>query len=101
VLGEVVVETLAGFELTIAGTILGSEVPFLGNLIGGGIGLAADYVLSKFRDHMNRDDFVAGNRAAVEATMLEWKEELAPELHKLTDIWMDDTQATVAMEPKS
>jgi hypothetical protein len=100
-LGEVITETLAGFELTIAGTVAGSEVPLLGNLVGGAIGLAGDYVLAKFRDHMNRDDFVAGNRAAIEATMREWKNKLLPELQKLIDVWMDDTQAAIAQEHKS
>lgn len=95
-LGEVIAETMAGFELAIGGAVLGSEVPLLGNLLGFAAGVGADYLLSYFRESLNREDFVAGNRAAVEATMREWQGKLLPELQRLVDVWMDDTQAVAA-----
>lgn len=100
-IGELVTETLTGFEWTIGGTLAGSEIPFIGNVAGLALGAVGDYALSQFRDRMNRAEFVIGNRAAIEATMREWKDKLSPELDKLIDIWMDDTQATIALEKRS
>jgi len=99
-LGKVVVDVLAGFELTIGGTVLGSEVPFLGNVVGLVVGALADYGLSYFRESMDREAFVEGNRAAIEATMQEWQDKLAGEFDQLIDVWMDDTQAAIALEER-
>jgi hypothetical protein len=99
-LAEIVGEALLGFELTITGAVMGSEVPLLGNLVGGGIGAGADYLVGRFREHMDRDDFVKGNRAAIDATMREWREKVGEELHRLVDVWMDDSQAAVALGGK-
>jgi hypothetical protein len=97
---QVVTEAMGGFELAIGGAVAGSEVPFLGNIIGFLAGVGADRLLSYWRDRMNREDFVAGNRAAIEATMREWREKITPELNRLVDVWMDDSQATVALEKR-
>ena len=99
-LGEVVTEAMGGMEMAIGGAVAGSEVPFLGNIVGFFAGLGGDRLLSYWRDSMNRDDFIAGNRAAIEATMREWREKITPELNRLVDVWMDDTQASVVMERK-
>ncbi len=99
-LGEVVTEAMGGFDLAIGGAVAGSEVPGLGTLVGFLAGAGGDRLLSHWRERMNRDEFVADNRAAIEATMREWKEKIRPELNRLVDVWMDDTQAGVAMEHK-
>lgn len=97
---EVTGEIMTSTELAVGGAILGSEVPILGNLLGLAAGVAADYALSYFRDHLNRDDFVKANHDAVDATIREWKELIVPHLRTAVTSWFDDAQRAVVVEEK-
>jgi len=89
-------QVLASSEVTLGGATVGSIEPGLGTAIGALVGAAIDWGISRFRDYMERDDFIADNSAALDASVTTWKAHIAPEINRAIDVWFDDTRATVA-----
>jgi hypothetical protein len=89
-------QVMASSELTIGGAAAGSFSPGVGTAIGALAGAALDWGLSRFRDYMERDDFIADNSAALDASIATWKGRIQPEIDRAIDVWFDDTRATVA-----
>ena len=91
-------QVMASTELAIGGAVVGSIEPGIGTAIGALAGLAIDWGLSQFQEYMQRDDFIADNSAALDATIAAWKGKIAPEIDKSIDVWFDDTRAVVAAQ---
>ncbi len=89
-------EVLVASEATIAGAVLGSEIPFIGTLIGAGFGAVADYGLSQIRETMDRDDFLDETHEGLSATISEWKSKIDPKLKKAVAAWYYDASKIVA-----
>ena len=91
-------QVMASTELAVGGAVVGSIEPGIGTAIGALAGLAIDWGLSQFQEYMQRDDFIADNSAALDATIAAWKGKIAPEIDKSIDVWFDDTRAVVAAQ---
>ena len=91
-------QVMASSQLAIGGAVVGSIEPGIGTAIGALAGLAIDWGLSAFQEYMERDDFIADNSAALDATIAAWKAEIRPEVDKAIDVWFDDTRAVVAAQ---
>lgn len=85
-------ETLATTEAVVIGGAVGSEVPILGTVIGAVAGLAADFVVNRISEGMNRSEFVAETNQAVELTTSHWQKQLTSPLRKEVQQWFDDTR---------
>ena len=91
-------QVVASAEMTIGGATIGSIEPGLGTVVGALAGAVLDWGMSEFTEHMERDGFVADNAAALDATVLEWKGDIAPEIDRAIDVWFDDTREVVARQ---
>jgi len=84
---------LASARMAVGGAAVGSIEPGLGTAIGVIGGLALDWGINAFQDWMSRDDFVADNAAALDATIAAWKSRIMPEVSRSIDVWFDDARA--------
>jgi hypothetical protein len=58
--------------------------------------VALDWGMNAVSERLERDDFIAGNAAALDATIAAWKAAIIPEIDRAVDVWFDDAAATVA-----
>jgi hypothetical protein len=86
-------QVLASTRMAVAGASLGSIEPGLGTAVGAAGGLALDWGINAFQDWMGRDEFVADNAAALDATIAAWKEKILPEIDRSIDVWFSDARA--------
>jgi hypothetical protein len=99
VLARAAAQLVATTELTVGGAAAGSVSPGLGTAIGALAGAGLEWLMSAWRERMERDDFIRENAAALDATITAWKARLDPELMKPVDVWYDDSVAALrAME---
>jgi hypothetical protein len=100
-LGERYAATVASrVAMAEAGAAAGSVVQPVGGTVvgavaGGILGLGADYLLNEASESFNRDDFVAANEVAVDATVAAWKQALKASLDAGIDRWFDDTRSAL------
>lgn len=83
-------------RMVIGGASVGSIQPGLGTLVGALGGLAIDWGLNRFQEQLERDDFIAANGEALDATLLAWKNTITPPIEAGIDVWFDDAEALVA-----
>lgn len=77
---------------------LGGQV--IGAVAGALIGVAADYVTNEANEAINRDQFVAANQQALDATIATWKAGLDANIDTAIDKWFDDARASVVLSEK-
>lgn len=82
-------------QMTAGGAAIGSIEPGLGTAVGALAGAGLDWLMSAFRDYMERDEFIRENSAALDSTIAAWKARLEPELIKPVDVWYDDSVAAL------
>jgi hypothetical protein len=85
----------------VAGTMvqpMGGQV--IGAAIGVAIGVIADYLSNAANEAFNRDEFVAANNQALDATIATWKANLTANIDTAIDKWFDDTRASVVLGAK-
>jgi hypothetical protein len=85
----------------VAGTMvqpMGGQV--IGAAIGVAIGVIADYLSNAANEAFNRDEFVAANNQALDATIATWKSTLAANIDAAIDKWFDDARASVVLTAK-
>lgn len=75
------------------GTVIGAAVGVL-------IGIAADYLTNAANEVFNRDEFVAANEKALDATIAAWKASLEANIDTAVDKWFDDARASVVLASK-
>ena len=75
------------------GTVIGAAVGVL-------IGIAADYLTNEANEAFNREEFVAANEKALDATIAAWKASLDANIDTAIDKWFDDTRASVVLTSK-
>jgi hypothetical protein len=75
------------------GTVIGAAVGVL-------IGIAADYLTNAANEAFNRDEFVAANETALDATIAAWKASLEANIDTAIDKWFDDARASVVLTSK-
>ena len=99
--------TSLGTRLAFAeqGAVAGTMVqPMGGQVIGAAIGIAigviADYLSNAANDAFNRDEFVAANTQALDATIATWKATLTANIDTAIDRWFDDARASVVLSAK-
>jgi hypothetical protein len=81
-----------------AGTVVqpvGGQV--IGAAIGAMIGVAADYVTNEANEAFNREEFVAANERALDATIETWKASLAANIDAAVDKWFNDARSSVVL----
>jgi ABC-type amino acid transport substrate-binding protein len=85
----------------VAGTMvqpMGGQV--IGAAIGAAIGVIADYLGNAANEAFNRDEFVAANNRALDATIATWKTKLTANIDAAIDKWFDDARSTVVLTAK-
>jgi hypothetical protein len=85
----------------VAGTMvqpMGGQV--IGAAIGVAIGVVADYLSNAANEAFNRDEFVAANNQALDATVATWKATLSANIDTAIDKWFDDARASVVLSAK-
>jgi hypothetical protein len=85
----------------VAGTIvqpMGGQV--MGAAVGVLIGIVADYLSNEANEAFNRDDFVAANGQALDATIATWKSGLEANIDTAVDKWFDDARSSVVLASK-
>jgi hypothetical protein len=85
----------------VAGTMvqpMGGQV--IGAAIGVAIGVIADYLSNAANEAFNRDEFVAANNQALDATIATWKANLTANIDTAIDKWFDDARASVVLGAK-
>ena len=85
----------------VAGTVvqpMGGQV--IGAAIGVLIGTAVDYLGNEAHEAINRDDFVAANGQALDATIATWKAALQANIDSAIDRWFDDARSSVVLTSK-
>lgn len=75
------------------GTVIGAAVGVL-------IGIAADYLTNAANEAFNREEFVAANEKALDATIAAWKASLKANVDTAIDKWFDDARASVVLTSK-
>lgn len=65
-------------------------------LIGAVAGLGIDYTINAGVELMNRDAFVQDMHEALDATQLQWKQNLLAELERVVSVWLDDSIQLIA-----
>jgi hypothetical protein len=75
------------------GTVVGAITGIL-------VGAAADYFVNKADEHFNRDQFIAANEEALDATIDVWKSKLLASMDAGIDRWFDDARASVVLARK-
>jgi hypothetical protein len=63
----------------------------IAGMMGALAGLGVDFTINAGVELMNRDAFVADMKEAIEATELEWKQNLLAELQRAAGVWLDDS----------
>jgi hypothetical protein len=63
-------------------------------------GIAVDYLGSAANEAINRDEFVAANNRALDATIETWKASLAGNLDAAVDKWFDDARSSVVLSSR-
>lgn len=74
-------------EATAAGTVAGP----VGSVLGAAAGLGLDYLVNKGVALSHRDDFISDTNDAINATQIEWENEMTQSIEKSVDIWFEDT----------
>jgi hypothetical protein len=99
--------TSLGTRLAFAqqGAVTGTMVqPMGGQVIGAAIGVAigvvADYLGNAANEAFNRDEFVAANSEALDATVATWKSTLTANIDTAIDTWFDDARSSVVLSAK-
>jgi hypothetical protein len=99
--------TSLGTRLAFAeqGAVAGTMVqPMGGQVIGAAIGIAigvvADYLSNAANEAFNRDEFVAANNQALDATIATWKATLTANIDTAIDRWFDDARSSVVLSAK-
>ncbi len=99
--------TSLGTRLAFAeqGAVAGTMVqPMGGQVIGAAIGIAigvvADYLSNAANEAFNRDEFVAANNQALDATIATWKATLTANVDTAIDRWFDDARSSVVLSAK-
>ena len=99
--------TSLGTRLAFAeqGAVAGTMVqPMGGQVIGAAIGIAigvvADYLSNAANEAFNRDEFVAANNQALDATIATWKATLTANIDTAIDKWFDDARSSVVLSAK-
>ncbi len=85
----------------VAGTLvqpMGGQV--IGAAVGVAIGAAVDYLSNAANEAFNRDEFVAANNQALDATIASWKSGLEANVDTAIDKWFDDARASVVLSAK-
>ena len=85
----------------VAGTVvqpMGGQV--IGAAIGVAIGVVADYLSNAANEAFNRDEFVAANAEALDATVATWKSTLTANIDTAVDTWFDDARSSVVLSAK-
>jgi hypothetical protein len=85
----------------VAGTMvqpMGGQV--VGAAVGVMIGIVADYLSNAANEAFNRDEFVAANNQALDATIGTWKSTLTANIDTAIDKWFDDARASVVLTAK-
>jgi hypothetical protein len=85
----------------VAGTMvqpMGGQV--IGAAIGVAIGVIADYLSNAANEAFNRDEFVAANNQALDATIATWKTTLTASIDTAIDKWFDDARSSVVLSAK-
>jgi hypothetical protein len=77
---------------------MGGQV--IGAAVGVMIGIVADYLSNAANEAFNRDDFVAANREALDATIATWKSSLEANIDTAIDKWFDDARSSVVLTSK-
>ena len=72
----------------------------IGAAIGIAIGVIADYLSNAANEAFNRDEFVAANNQALDATIATWKATLTANIDTAIDRWFDDARASVVLSAK-
>jgi hypothetical protein len=86
-------QALSSTRMAFAGASLGSIQPGLGTAIGAVGGVALDWGINAFQEWMGREEFIYDNAAALDATIVAWKEMILPEIERSINVWFDDAQA--------
>lgn len=95
-LGGIIAESLVAAEATAGGAAIGSGLlPGVGTVIGGAVGAGAHGVITLFRDHLGRDEFIADSNTALDATIATWDNMIAPETDQLVERWFNETKKLV------
>ena len=89
---------VSSVRMAVGGAAVGSIKPGIGTVVGALGGIALDWGLNAFQAALTRDDFIAENAAALDATIAAWKAAILPELDRAIDVWFDDARALVAMQ---
>ncbi|HEY9521337.1 MAG TPA: hypothetical protein VIQ39_07290 [Methyloceanibacter sp.] len=85
----------------VAGTVvqpMGGQV--IGAAIGVAIGVLADYLSNAANEAFNREEFVAANAEALDATVATWKSTLTANIDTAIDKWFDDARSSVVLGAK-
>lgn len=85
----------------IAGTVvqpMGGQV--IGAAVGVVIGIVVDYLGNAANEAFNRDEFVAANEQALDATIAAWKSNLEANIDTAIDTWFDDARSSVVLSSK-
>jgi hypothetical protein len=85
----------------VAGTMVqpvGGQV--IGAAIGVAIGVVADYLSNAANEAFNREEFVAANNAALDATIATWKSTLTANVDTAVDKWFDDARSSVVLSAR-
>jgi hypothetical protein len=77
---------------------MGGQV--IGAAIGVAIGVVADYLGNAANEAFNRDEFVAANAEALDATVATWKSTLTANIDTAIDKWFDDARSSVVLSAK-
>ncbi|MGB6922935.1 MAG: hypothetical protein WBE08_05640, partial [Methyloceanibacter sp.] len=77
---------------------MGGQV--IGAAVGVMIGAAVDYLGNAANEAFNREDFVAANNQALDATIAIWKSGLKANIDAAIDTWFDDARASVVLSAK-
>jgi hypothetical protein len=100
VFANVAIRVVGAMRPQIVGVAAGSLVePGFGSLagwaIGGGSGIAIDYLWDKNRERLDRPAFEAANAKALDGTIQEWSRAIQRDLFRAIDVWFDDTRSVV------
>ena len=85
----------------VAGTVvqpMGGQV--IGAAIGVAIGVLPDYLSNAANEAFNREEFVAANAEALDATVATWKSTLTANIDTAIDKWFDDARSSVVLGAK-
>jgi hypothetical protein len=85
----------------VAGTMVqpvGGQV--IGAAVGVAIGVVADYLGNAANEAFNREEFVAANNAALDATVATWKSTLTANVDTAIDKWFNDARSSVVLSAK-